>query len=264
MHVDAHINAWLVVGFGLGLVLFFRGLGLFRRGLMVADTPLIPIRSVAMGIAQVHGQAGGDEPFPSPVSGTPCYAFKVVIDRYGQRNGWRHHRTDQNGKSFYLSDDSGKVLVQPREAELDVPRNCIRQVGGPTMSFSLTSLIHPLPADASDGSDLSVNAKTDDQLLEYAGVGYECMDGFRFTEFCLKPGEEYDVLGTCVENPKPLDENDRNLITKGKNNHNFLISSKSVEQLEQGMSWRSAMMIWGGAALTVACAGLFMAIHDLL
>lgn len=132
------------------------------------------------------------------------------------------------------------------------------------MSFSLMSLIHPLPADASDGSDLSVNAKTDDQLLEYAGVGYECMDGFRFTEYCIKPGEEYDVLGTCVQNPRPLDENDRNLITKGKNNHTFLISSKSAEQLEKGMGWRSTMMIWGGAALTVACAGLFMAIHGML
>lgn len=264
MNPYGNIDVWLILGSGLGLILFFRGLFIFRKGLIVADTPTIPIRSIAMGIAQVHGHTSGGNPFPSPISGTPCYAFKVKIERYVQNKNWKHHRTDQNGAHFYIEDDSGRIMVDPREAEFDLPVNCRRQIGGPVMGFSLMNLIRPMQADASDGSDLSVNAKADDELLEYSGVGYDCMDPFRFTEWCIKPGQEYDVLGTCVENPKPSDESDRNLITQGNNNHTFLISSKSAEQLEQGMSLRSAMMIWGGAALTVACAALFMARHGLL
>jgi len=253
-----------MAGFGVGLLGFFRGLSLFRKGLIVADTPTIPIRSIAMGISQVHGHAGGDTPFPSPVSGTPCYAFRVKIERYVQRKGWRNHRTDQNGTRFYLKDDSGRIHVDPREAEFDVPVNCRRQIGGPVMGFSLMNLFRPMEADASDGSGLSVNAKTEEELLEYSGVGYGCTDPFRFTEYCIKPDHEYDVLGTCVENPRPEGEDDRNLITKGTHNRTFLISSKSAEELKQGMSWRSAAMIWGGVALTVASAALFMARHGLL
>jgi E3 Ubiquitin ligase len=258
-----NIDVWLVIGFGFGLVLFFRGLRVFRKSLVVADTPSIPIRSVAMGITQVHGHAAGDTPFPSPVSGTPCYAFRVQIERYVERKGWRHHRTDQNGRRFFLADDSGRIRVDPLEAEFDVPVNCRRQIGGPAVGFSLTNLFKPMAADASDGSDLSVNARTEDELLEYSGIGYDCTDPFRYTEYCIKPDHEYDVLGTCVENPRPEGEDDRNLITKGTHNGTFLISSKSAEQLKQGMGWRSTMMVMGGSGLAVFCAALFMARHGL-
>ncbi len=264
IQANGNLDVWLVMGFGVGLVLFFRGLRTFRKSLIVADTPIIPIRSVAMGIAQIHGHAGGSTPFPSPVSGTACYAFRVKIERYERRNGWKHFRTDQNGQLFYLSDESGRIHVDPREVEFDVPVNCRRQVNGPAMGFSLTKFFKPMEADASDGSDLSVTAKTDDELLEYTGVDYGCMDPFRYTEYCIKPDHEYDVIGTCVENPRPEDDFDRNLITRGANNSTFMISSKSAEELKQGMGWRSTMMVIGGAALAVFCAGMFMARHGLL
>ncbi len=264
MQPNGNIDVWMVMGFGLGLVLFFRGLRNFRKSLMVADTPIIPVRSVAMGITQIHGHAGGDTPFPSPVSGTACYAFRVQIDRYAGRNGWQHHRTDQNGERFYITDDSGRIHVDPLKAEFDVPVNCRRQINGPPMGFSLMNLFRPMEADASDGSDLSVNAKSDEELLEYSGVDYGCTDPFRFTEYCIKPDHEYDVLGTCVENPRPEVDDDRNLITKGDHNGTFMISSKSAEELKQGMGWQSTMMVIGGAALVVFCAALFMARHGLL
>ena len=231
---------------------------------MVADTPTIPIRSIAMGITQVHGHAGGDTPFPSPVGGTPCYAFRVKIERYAGRSGWQHHRTDQNGMRFHLADDSGRIQIDPREAEFDVPVNCRRQVGDPPMNFTLLSLFRSMSLNPYDQSDYSADARTDDGLLEYAAVGYGCPDAFRFTEYCIEPDQEYDVLGTCVEDPRPEDNNDRNLITKGAHNGTFLISSKSEEELKQGMSWRSTMMVIGGASLAVFCAALFMARHGLL
>ena len=113
-------------------------------------------------------------------------------------------------------------------------------------------------------SDVSLSAKTDEELLEYAAASYDYSNSYRFTERCIEPDQEYDVLGTCVENPRPVDDKDRNLITKGEHNGTFLISSKSAEELKQGAGWRSTLMVIGGAALTVFCAGLFMARHGLL
>jgi hypothetical protein len=260
--IYANIDVWLVIGFGVGLVLFYRGLRNFRRGLMVADTPIIPIRSVAMGITQVHGHAGGDTPFPSPVRGLPCYAFHVQIERYEGRNGWKHYRTDQNGRRFFLSDDSGRIRVDPLKAEFDVPVTGRRVVGDVPMNFSLAGLLGW--GRRYDTSDVSLSAKTDEELLEYAAASYDYSNSYRFTERCIEPDQEYDVLGTCVENPRPEDDNDRNLITKGDHNGTFLISSKSAEELKQGAGWRSTMMVIGGAALTIFCAALFMAEHSLL
>ncbi|MGA8182017.1 MAG: GIDE domain-containing protein [Terriglobia bacterium] len=262
MHSHGNIDGWLVAGFVFGLIFFVRGLRTFRKSLMVADTPVIPIRSVAMGITQVHGHAGGDTPFPSPVRGLPCYAFHVQIERYEGRNGWKHYRTDQNGRRFFLSDDSGRIRVDPLKAEFDVPVTGRRVVGDVPMNFSLAGLLGW--GRRYDTSDVSLSAKTDEELLEYAAASYDYSNSYRFTERCIEPDQEYDVLGTCVENPRPEDDNDRNLITKGDHNGTFLISSKSAEELKQGAGWRSTMMVIGGAALTIFCAALFMAEHSLL
>lgn len=263
MPTHIHIDGLLALGFGLGLVLFFWGLSRFRRGLLVSDTPMIPIRSIAMGLTQIHGHASGEDPFTSPVGGTPCYAFRVIIERY-ERNGWVHQRTDQNGRRFFITDDSGRIRVDPLNAKFDVPRNCRRIVGDLPVGASLLGSVGLEGRESSNECDFSLDAKTDDQLLEYAGVGYGYSHALRFTEYCIEVDHEYDVVGTCVENPRPESDDDKNLITKGDHDHTFLISSKSSEQLKQEAGWRSSVMVFGGAALAVFCAALFMAIRGLL
>ena len=194
--IYGNIDVWLVIGFVLGLVLFIRGLRNFRRGLMVADTPIIPIRSVAMGITQVHGHAGGDTPFPSPVRGLPCYAFHVQIERYDKRNGWQHYRTDQNGQRFYLSDDSGRIHVDPLKAEIDVPVTGRRIVGDPPMNFSLAGFLGWGRRD--DMSDVSLSAKTDDELLEYAAATFPGLfDGYSLSVRESHQAGKADTSGTA-------------------------------------------------------------------
>jgi E3 Ubiquitin ligase len=248
-----------ILGFGAGLLFFFRGLRYYRETLVVADTPAIPIRSVAMGLVQIHGMAKGEGAFPSPVSGVPCYAFKVQIERWRRntnRRGWVHYRTDVNGTHFYLEDPTGHVQVDPRGADLDLLKNCRRTV--PEGSWSAwTDKEADFPS--TDADDALMEVRSDDDLLEYAqGVGGDITNRFRFTEYCVVPGKEYDVLGTCVENPHPNGPDDRNLITKGQNEQTYLVSSKVAGQLERSLYWKSALMVWGGVALTAVCAGLIL------
>jgi hypothetical protein len=82
---------------------------------------------------------------------------------------------------------------------------------------------------------------------------------YRFTEYCLVPGGTYDISGTCVENPNPRDENNRNMILKGTNEKVFLISSKTEKQLESSLRGRALKMILGGAALSVICLAILLA-----
>lgn len=74
---------------------------------------------------------------------------------------------------------------------------------------------------------------------------------FRLREFVVIPGQEYLISGTCVENAG--EDQDRCLIAKGHNEPTFMISAKSDAQLHHDLEKRALLMIFGGAALALAC-----------
>lgn len=88
---------------------------------------------------------------------------------------------------------------------------------------------------------------------------------FRLTEYCLRPGQVYDISGTCAENPQPRDEFDRNIILKGTNEPTFLISSKGERKaVASGLRKKAAWMILGGAAVAVVCLAILLGKMGLL
>jgi len=133
MSSDGDIVGYLAFGFGAGVYFFFRGFRVFRQYRVLADTPVAPIRSIAMGLVEVHGKAKGEELTPSPVSHTPCLFYKVDIERWerNQKGGghWSHYRADTDGVRFYLEDATGKVLVAAYGAEFDLIQSARREIG---------------------------------------------------------------------------------------------------------------------------------------
>jgi len=258
MNPDILLAAVLAVG----LCLFLWGLSLYNKQLLFGDTRPTPVRGVAMGLVRVRGIAGGPGAFPSPISGIPCYAFKVKIDRRHAAQEWSHYRTDQNGMKFCLDDGTGQVTVDPRSAEFDLPRQCRRQVPSSVM-FDDEADIDPADIDA--WMTLAPEPRTDQDLLSWAGepLGSE-RDCFRFLEYCILPGHQYEVLGTCSENPRPQNGGGRNLITKGENESTFMISARPSKVIEQRMGWKAAVIVWGGAAMAVAAASMLLAQHGFL
>jgi hypothetical protein len=128
------LATYALLGIGFGLYTFYKGFRQYRNYLLIADTPEIPIRSVPMGFVQVYGKAQGDKTIPSPVSHAQCLAYKVVIERWktdsDSRGGhWSHHRTDLDGVGFYLTDATGKVLVDAQGAEFDLPQSARCEAG---------------------------------------------------------------------------------------------------------------------------------------
>ena len=108
------------------------------------------------------------------------------------------------------------------------------------------------------GLEFMVNGRSLDEGLPAASGRY------RLTEYCILPGHEYNITGTCVENPEPKDQHDRNLITKGLNELTFLISWKAPRVVESGLRNRSIRMIFGGAAVTIICLAILLAKFGLL
>jgi hypothetical protein len=123
----------LLLGMGAGVFLFYKGFKRFREYKVVADTPRIPIRSMPMGLVHVRGKARGDQLVRSPLTGTPCCFYKVVVERWkteDQSGHWEQHFTDRDGIKFYLQDETGQVLIDSYSAEYDLPETAVRTVDG--------------------------------------------------------------------------------------------------------------------------------------
>lgn len=270
------VVAWPYVSFCGGLALFVRGFLIFRKYRILADMPRSMIGSIPMGLVQVHGKAKGDVPIVSPVSKTKCLFYRVNAslsssgkdtDRSLNRRG-----TEAGGMPFYLHDETGKVLVDAREAELDVVCTADRTVRGGHGSSIRRALFgegDPLLSPSNRVTDYELET----YAIEVLGARDESWNPFAFLkeispdhdpdsgrassysyhlkEFCIVPDRWYDATGTCVPNPQPFDDTDRNLIVKGRNEKTFLISDKSEKGVELHMRLRAQQYIFGGGALAV-------------
>jgi hypothetical protein len=284
----------LAFGVGAGIFIFFKGFRTYREYLVLKDTPEIPIRSIAMGLVEIHGKASGEHQVRSPVTGTLCLFYKVVIEQWAQDKDsghWIPFKNDADGPLFYLEDGTGKVLTNAHEAELDLIRSGRREInlksgtaasqmageeaataGGLVSDAELSGYVHRLAA----GTTLSgpVHFSRDDSpevksekarlsaqqslnFLKTIALGGNPGAGgssrYRLTEYLILPGHWYDLTGTCVENPQPKAEHDRNLIVKGRNDPTFLISWRSEESLESNLRKKAALHVLGGAVLAVGC-----------
>ncbi len=280
MTSSVNLDAALIFGFGAGIYFFFKGFRVYREYRVLEDTPEIPIRSVPMGLVQIHGKAKGDQLVPGPVTKTPCLFYKVDIERWVKdKDGghWARYKTDADGPKFYLEDATGRVLVDAHGAEYDLIQTARRDTGGGAGLISLgrlwgskgdTALATSMGSDVSDselvsyveslhgGSKLSLSLGGV-SLLNPSGLGSSSR--YRLTEYCILPDHWYDLTGTCVENPNPKDEHDRNLIVKGQNEPTFLISWRSEKEIEKTLKNRAAFYVFGGAVLSLACLGILLA-----
>jgi hypothetical protein len=136
----ALIAAAAGVGALLCLYGFFRRL---RRDRLLADTPLVHIRSAAQGYVKVQGQArpAGAAPTAAPLSSRPCvwWEFRIAEQQRDSRGRveWRTVESATSVELFVLAEDEAQCLVGPVGAEVTPSRvntwygNTSRPGGGP-------------------------------------------------------------------------------------------------------------------------------------
>jgi hypothetical protein len=133
------IAAAAAAGALLCLYGFFRRL---RRDRLLADTPLVHIRSAAQGYVKIAGQAQpATAPTAAPLSGRPCvwWSFRIAEQQRDSRGRteWRTVESADSVELFVLADDDAQCLVGPVKAEVTPSRvntwygNTDRPVGGP-------------------------------------------------------------------------------------------------------------------------------------
>jgi hypothetical protein len=182
--IPAVLIAAGVIGLGMGVYLFFHGFALLQRRRLILDTPFSKIRSASLGLVEVSGLAVGPYTISAPVSERPCFYYHTLVwewKKQGDDKKWVKVVSECVHVPFFLDDNTGRVLVDPRGAELDIHRDFHEE-----FCDSFFSTRDPAP----------------DSVRNFlARHGIVTNNKIRVEEFCVKPKNALFILGTLAENP---------------------------------------------------------------
>jgi len=121
--------------------LFWAGFYFIRLKRRVENTPTSRIRSIAMGLVEVHGRTVRKYALVAPMSESPCVYYRVRKYRKDRRNQWKL-TSDINSKHvpFLLDDGTGMVTVDPRYATVKARVSHSGVPGEATLAFHGVSL----------------------------------------------------------------------------------------------------------------------------
>ena len=175
---------WCVVGFCVGIGLFIYGFRLLQRRRLILDTPLSKIRSASMGMVEVSGLAIGPYTMVAPITAHPCYCYRTLVWEWkqdGRDKTWVKIAGECMHLPFFVDDNTGHLLIDPRGADLDLHRDFEQE-----FSDSFFSSKDPVP----------------DTVRSFlARHGIVTNNKLKVEEFCIKPKNSLFILGTLGENP---------------------------------------------------------------
>jgi hypothetical protein len=225
-----------VVG-GIGLSLY--GLVLNNRKQLIESIPTCPVRSLAVGLVEVSGQARPErELLRAPFSGMPCVLFSYQVEERrgsGKDARWETVAKGTSPDPFFVQDHTGKVLVVPFEAQLILPDT----------RTTRSNWLGTLP----QGTILGL------LKLGIAVDGWFGEKTIRCSEACILPDEQVYVLGTAQPNSGEADSTDNSarLYIGSSRDNAFIISDRSEKDLLSRLRWQVLASLAGGPALALLC-----------
>ena len=173
-------GAWLslfmgIAGFFGGLYLFMQGFRLLQRKQWIDDTPISKIAGAAIGRVEFFGKVVGPYTLLAPLSEVDCFYYRAVAvtaEDVAQRP--QESATESIFTPFFLEDDSGRVMVDPRGAQLDLPAEYTSDCGNEELDPCCL------------------------QFLARHGLATSYVKSLR--EYTIKPGDELFVVGQLTEN----------------------------------------------------------------
>lgn len=228
----------------VGLLIFMWGLKAFKFKRLIENTPTSKIRSLAMGLVEIYGEAiPVDKPLKSPMCKQDCVYYATRVEQQkgsGDNKRWVIVFSKCSQERFYIKDETGKVLIDPASAQLSLRTDRI--------------------ATSGFGKDPS---KDIIQFLNENNIRYEGLFGMnktmRYTETYIAAKDKLYVLGTASINAdsKATSKGHENVIIKKESKKDVLFISDSDEKkILQGYGWLMNISVYGGAILIIAGIGI--------
>ncbi|MFH1255740.1 MAG: GIDE domain-containing protein [Candidatus Diapherotrites archaeon] len=225
---------------GFGGFIFFKGFGWMKQKRLIENTPTSKVRSIAMGQVEVFGEAIANENrlIKSPLSNSDCVYYKYSVMEHrgsGKNSRWVVVKKGEERAHFYLKDETGLVLVDPADAEIDIPAD--------------------FQFDSSWGKDPPETVKN---FLRANNLSFEGWLGINkrmhYTEFFIAPGDRLYIMGSAGDNPfveEGAGEKNEADIMLQKGAGAYLISDKSEKEVLQKFFLKTVGGLLGGTALII-------------
>lgn len=174
------IWAFIIIGLGGGLALFTYGFAVWREKRMIENIPTSKVRSLAMGLVEVSGQARPKVLLQSPITATQCVYYKFLVEkrvRQGKGERWVVVSQGASTNYFHVDDGTGRILVDPVEADIHLERDYRYSDRASAAGFG-------------------------------AGLGNQALYGqrMRYTEWYVVPGDPVYVMGTITRWKNALED----------------------------------------------------------
>jgi len=231
-----------------GLSIAYVGYTKYKLVEKIKNTPTSKVRSAAAGLVELYGKAKCQEKLISPITKSTCTYWKVDAQYYYQTknsSGWRTFFSDLSGKQFYLEDDTGKMLIDPKSAQVSIPPDFNFQ--GHLSDKAFFGLI---PQQQLDAKVLSYLEENPNAKEAFKGQGGRLI---RVYEYYIAEGDSVYVLGSA----EPLEGAHsevahENLIVR-KNNYDkmMFISDSSEAKIVGSNSLESWVYLFLGLGITI-------------
>jgi len=250
----------------IGGLVFVMGFVKMRKYRIIRDTPRSKIRSMSMGIVEIHGSVEADQLIKSPFSKTDCVYYKYEIMEYRKSSSsksksttyrWQKVGSGEQSVPFFAVDETGKALVEPDKAEFEVSykKGFYQKTKGLFGSFKgISNIIKTLKNwDPTDPASLDTTEWDLEPLSSRTGFKSPRVGDRKYNEFYIEPGDTLFVLGTAAHRP---DAPDNVVIRRGKNEKTFIIADKSEKGVLKKL--KSTMLISFIAGGIFFAAGIVM------
>jgi E3 Ubiquitin ligase len=209
---------WCAVGFCAGIYLFLHGFRLLGRRRLILDTPVSKIRGASMGMVEISGLAVGPYTMIAPITARPCYYFRTLVWEWKQRGkgrDWVKVAAECMHVPFFVDDNTGRMMVDPRGAELELYRDFQQE-----FCDSFFTSKDPVP---------------DNVRTFLARHGIATNNKIKVEEFCIKPKNSLFILGTLAENPgievspQPVRDQEASTVSSSAGGGSFTLSINRTE-----------------------------------
>lgn len=233
--------ASLILGLVVGGILCGIGYYHHRKWMVIRDTPTRMIVDIEPGRVEVNGkiQSAPGALLHSPLTQTPCVQFDVQVQELRRRKNsryWATIHTLKRGGVFLVVDESGKVVVDPKNVKMDSIRTMNTQQG-----FY---------------KDMNMNAQ---KYIQRMGIREKGFFGIfkrtlRVMESVVPLNKHLYVLGDAVEDPKYHSYQSDPLTSPFtiKKRKMMILSFKSEKELMQS-KWTTWMLLYSFGGFCALC-----------
>jgi len=231
------------------------------------------------GLVRIRGRAQAGTLLISPLTATPCCFYRVEIDEdrtaftidsgpdSSASSSWHRIYQDEGASGFELADARSRMRVYPKGLNVEFDATMEREIQSKPKDARDEALIDYLKRKSPDpfrnflwekttslllSPERAANPQIQERLkqrrarLERESPRETRERHFRFREYCVVPGQEYEIAGRIQS-----DESSERLLKKDLASGIFLITTESSSTLERKQLRMALSFAGWGAGLSL-------------